>query len=299
MKKITAYLVFSFLVISGAIAQVYNRNNLYFEDYYIFNPAAALSSQNFRATFNTNLSNAGFQDAPQTFGVMLSGPFSEKMGGGLKVSSDTRGAFKNTKVLASYAYKVQFGETGHELRMGLSMGVFSQKFDVSGISAVDMQDKVLQSDYYNKSYFMNEVGFDYQWNDLNVGFSAPYVLQLYNHYIAYATYRYVIPTLTDLELYPILLYQHLPEYKNQLDAGFKAKYKYIWASFLYRTNNDMLASLGVQYNRYRLGYSFGFNNKEFSTVAVGTHEIMFSYDFNLSFTPRKASYNKDKMPWQE
>ncbi|NJK94252.1 MAG: PorP/SprF family type IX secretion system membrane protein [Bacteroidales bacterium] len=299
MKKAITYLIFSILVSAGAYAQVYNRNNLYFEDYYVFNPAATLSSQSFRATLHANLSNAGFQDAPRTFGLMLGGPFSENMAGGLKIASDTRGAFINTKVLASYAYGVKFGETGHKVNMGLSMGVFSQKFDVAGINALDIEDKVLQSDYYNKSYFMNEFGFDYLWNDLKVGFSAPNAIQLYNHYIAYATYRYAIPTLTDLEIYPLLLYQHLPEYKSQLDAGFKAKYKYVWVSFLYRTNNDVLTALGMHVSRYKLAYSFGFNNKEFSTVALGTHEIMFSYDFNLSFTPRKASFDKDKMPWQE
>jgi len=299
MKKITTYIVLSFFLFSAGMAQVYNRNNLYFEDYYIFNPASILSTQNFRATMNTNLSNAGFRDSPKNFNLMLGGQVSDKMGGGVKINSDIRGAFNNTKVLASYAYKIKLGETAHQLSMGLSLGVFSQRFNASDISATDMDDKVLQSDYYNKSYFMNEIGFDYHWNNLNVGLSAPYVLQLYNHYMAYATYQYTIPTFTDLKLYPVLLYQHLPEYKSQLDIGFKSQYKYVWASFLYRTNNDVLAGMGVHYSRYRLGYSFGFNNRVLSTIAMGTHEIMFSYDFNLSFKPRKASYDNEKMPWQE
>ncbi|NBC83333.1 MAG: type IX secretion system membrane protein PorP/SprF [Bacteroidetes bacterium] len=297
MKRTLSYIILSVLLMAGLKAQVFNRNNLYFADYYTLNPAAALSVQNFRATLNSNLSNAGFQEAPKTLGVMLSGALSEKTGIGLKVTTDTRGAFRNNKVLGSYAYKVRLSES--ELNLGLSMGVFTQKFDMAGIDAQDMEDRVLQTDYYNKYYFMNVIGIDYRWNNLNVGVSAPNVLQLYNHYMGYATYKYAIPTLPDLELYPMVLYQHLPEYKSQLDGGIKIQYQYVWASYLYRTNNDMLAALGIRYSRYKLGYSFGWNNKEFSTVALGTHEIVLSYEFNLSFTPRKASYDKNKMPWQE
>ena len=97
----------------------------------------------------------------------------------------------------------------------------------------------------------------------------------------------------------MVLYQYLPELKSQVDAGIKFKYDIVWGSFTYRTNNAILAAVGVHYNNYQLAYSFGFNNSQLTTIGTGTHEIMFSYNFKIDFSSKKASFDKDKMPWQE
>jgi len=280
-------------------AQIFNQYNMYFEDLYTVNPAAANQNDFFRAGLNTNLANTGFYGSPKAMRLFISGPVNDNTGIGLRVVNDSRGAFNTNNVIGSYAYKIKLGSGEHVISMGLSAGVYWQSFDISSIDALFPDDDVLYSEYTNKKYFMNEIGIHYSWKDLNVGFSAPYVLQLYNQYMAYTSYNYAVPGVDGFNILPMVLYQYLPEMKSQVDAGVKFMYDIVWASFSYRTNNAILAAIGVNYNKYNIAYSFGFNNSQLTTIATGTHEIMLSYNFNIDFSSKKASYDKDKMPWQE
>lgn len=301
MRKISLIIILGVWICnsSNIHAQIFNQYNLYFENLYSINPAAANQHDFFMAGLNTNLANAGFSDSPKTIGLFVNGPVGENAGIGIRVINDSRGAFKTNNLIGSYAYKIKLGSGDHVISMGLSAGLYWQNFDLASISVLNPDDQALQPGYHNKKYFINEIGFDYRWNNLNVGFSAPYVLQLYNHYIAYTSYNYEVPGVEKFSIYPMVLYQYLPELKSQLDAGVKFKYDIVWGSFTYRTNNAILAAVGVNYDKYQLAYSFGFNNSLLSTISTGTHEIMFTYNFNMDFSSRKASYDKKKMPWKE
>lgn len=291
-----------FALITRSSAQITNRINLYYEDLYSINPAAAGENNFFNASLNTNLSNTGFEGSPKTMALLLSGPLNENTGIGIQVIRDSRGAFNSNNVVGSYAYNIKFGSEGeHVVNFGLSAGFYWQNFNRGEIDAVDMDDKVLStnSDYYNKRYFVNEVGAMYSWNNLLVSVSAPYLAQFNNHYRAFATYGYQFSNVEDLTIYPQVLYRHLPENVNQLDAGVKFKYDMIWAAVGYRTDNSILSALGVKYRDYRLTYSYNFNNSALTHISKGTHEIMLTYTFNLNFSKKKASYDKKNMPWEE
>ncbi len=302
MKNIKSTYIIGLLLLGMAMAlkaQINTPYNLYFEELYVINPGAAINNDFYSASLMTHLANTGFENAPRTTALSLNGPITAKAGIGLRVINDARGAFSDNSILGSYAYKINLGSEGHLLNLGLSAGIYWQKFDVGTIDAIDMDDPVMEASYYNKKHFMNELGVFYRWNDLRAGVSAPYLAQLGHHYIAYADYHYLIPNLEELELFPMLLYQHLPEKAHQLDASLKVKYKPVWISYTYRTNNNMMFALGAEYKNYRIAYAFELNNDELSHIAAGSHEIMLSYRFNLDLSPKNASYKKDKMPWQE
>ncbi len=300
MKKISILFVLGIFVgNSGLQAQINNVYNLYFEELYIINPAAAAQHDYISADFDVNLSNAGFEGSPKTFGLYINGAFSEKAGAGLRLTNDTRGAFSVYNFTGSYAYKIKLGPDDHFINMGLSIGLYSQKLSVGEIDATDLDDPVLGKTYYSKKHFINEIGVMYVWKDLQAGISAPYIAQLYNHYIGYTSYQYKVPSLEGFEITPVVLYQYLPEGKSQADVTLKLKYKPVWTAVTYRSNNNILFALGALYNKYRLSYSFEFNNKELTNISSSTHEIMVSYNFNLNLTHGQASYKKDKMPWQD
>ena len=280
-------------------AQIYNQPDLYYENLYAISPAAANTDNYFYASLNTNLSNTGFKGAPKTMAFYINGPVNKKTGVGLQMIRDSRGAFISNNILGSYSYKIKFGPTGkHSINLGVSAGIYWQNFDRGEIDAVAMEDKALNSSYYKKSHFINEIGALYSWNNLTVTLSAPNAVQLNNHYEAYAMYKYQVPNMRDLHIYPHVFYRHLPENISQLDAGIRFKYKSVWTSFGYRTDNSFLGALGVYYKKYRLAYSFNYNNSALSNIATGTHEIMFTYNFNLDFLERRGSYNRKKMPWE-
>ncbi len=302
MKKINIIILIVIgLSISGSIqAQIYSNNNLYFADLYSFNPAAAQFKTEMNVALNTNISNAGFEGAPSKVMLMVNGPFSDKVGLGLRLFKDTRGAFNTSSVLASYAYKIKLAPEDNTLALGLSAGIYMQNFDVSEINVLNYNDQnLIDAGDYRKRHFVNEFGALYKWKKLTIGFAAPYVVQLYNHYIGYLSYDYDLPSLVDFTITPMVLLQHLPEGNNQIDGGLKFKYKPAWIAFTYRSNKNFLTGLGFSYNKFDLAYSFEINNKELSNLSGSTHEIMLQYHFNLQFKSRKPSYDKENMPWEE
>jgi len=284
-----------------ANAQVNNQYNLYYEDLYSINPSAIALRSSFSASMNTMLANAGFEGSPTLFNLAVGGGLAGNMGIGTRFHANRQGGFQANSWLASYGYRLKLGESGHFLAMGLSAGIYWQNFNPANIEAVRLDDPVLESSYYRKQHFMNELGITYRWNDLTVGFSAPFVVQLYNHYMGHVSYAYDIPTVEGLAVQPFVLYQYLPEGTSQVDASVKVSYKNLWTAIGYRSNNNVLAALGVHYRNYRLAYSYEFNNQELSHIASSTHEIMFTYDFSLDleFEKKRASYDKEQLPWQE
>jgi|SRR6056297_2558256 len=284
-----------------ANAQVNNQYNLYYEDLYSINPSAIALRSSFSASMNTMISNAGFEGSPTLFNLAVGGGLAGNMGIGTRFHTNRQGGFQANSWLASYGYRLKLGESGHFLAMGLSAGIYWQNFNPANIEAVRLDDPVLESSYYRKQHFMNELGITYRWNDLTVGFSAPFVVQLYNHYMGHVSYAYDIPTVEGLAVQPFVLYQYLPEGTSQVDASVKVSYKNLWTAIGYRSNNNVLAALGVHYRDYRLAYSYEFNNQELSHIASSTHEIMFTYDFSLDleFEKKRASYDKEQLPWQE
>lgn len=302
MKKSIILILFLGMIClaSGLKAQIYNNNNLYYQDLYLINPAASNLDDEFQAGIISNFVNAGYEGAPTRVSLMVSGPFSDKVGVGLRLFNDSRGAFRTNNLVASYAYKIRLSEQDHSLSMGLSAGMYWQNFQVSQINAVQMDDPtLLNADDYNRRHFVNEFGLLYQWKKLMVGFSAPYVVQLYNHYMAHASYTYEFPTVEGFALTPMVLYQYLPEKKSQVDGSLKFSYKPVWAAFTYRSNNNLLTAVGINYQKFELSYNYEINNKELSILSGSTHDIMLKYRFNLSFKSKSASYDKEKMPWQE
>lgn len=299
MKKIFILNIIITITATGLLAQIYNRNNLFYTDLYSLNTAAVHVDTSWSANLYSNFANVGFEGSPNTFSIMAHGPINETTGVGIRVFNDARGAFRTNSFLLSYAHKLRFNEEGHNLSLGLSAGMYMQNFQIGEITAVNMNDPgLLNNDYENKGKFVNEFSALYRNKNLTIGFSAPYVVQLYNHYIGHVSYFYDLPSAEGFSITPMLLYQYLPEGISQLDAIAKFQYKPAWLAFTYRSNNNFLTAVGFQYRKYELAYSFEVNHQPLSAISGSTHEIMLRYHFNIDFTRKKPSYNKDVMPWQ-
>jgi type IX secretion system PorP/SprF family membrane protein len=299
INKYTIWMTALFFIVTIGHAQINQEYGLYQEELYLINPAAINLHNDFCAGINTDLSNTGFANTPKTASIFLDGPIAEKAGIGLRLVHDSRGAFSSNNILGSYSYKINLGSEKHFLNLGLSVGLYWQKVEVGDIVALDMEDEVLNPSYSEKKSFINEFGATYVWNDLLVGVSAPYLAQLYNQYMVFASYKYTVPNVEDFYLQPFVLYQYLPEGKHQADMSLKLIYNIVWAGYGYTTNGNMQASVGVQYLNFDLGYAYKFNNKDFSTIAKSSHEIMLRYHFNVQLKSGKASYSKEKVPWKK
>ena len=51
----------------------------------------------------------------------------------------------------------------------------------------------------------------------------------------------------------------------------------IWVQVGYQTNNTFNAMLGINIENVSIGYGYKLSNKEFNTVATGSHEVTLAY----------------------
>jgi len=290
------------LIVFSVDAQINIKNNLYFDNWYSINPAAIAQNNIYNASLNSNITSNGIEGAPKSYRLFLDGPMGKNAGVGIRIVNDTRGAFTVNNLLGSYAYILRLGTDGeHVINMAISAGVSLERFDTRNINA-EQYDPRLDSETNKKDYFMNEIGFSYSWDNLNVGFVAPYLMQGYGQYIAYSSYRYELPNVDGFEITPILFYQYLPENISQFDMTAKFKYKPVWASFTYRSNGNALLALGAELKGFRFAYAYELNNSTSTDVSGAIHEIMLSYKFNLDFSPKKTKEEakiEDKIYWKE
>lgn len=279
--------------------QIVSNNNLWHQDYYQLSPAFAGFRENFYASLNTNQSHVGFDNALETYRLAISGQTSDKVGIGAKFMYDRRGAFTANSFTGSYSYGIRFGGGQHQLRFGLSAGIYWQDFQVAGLNA-DLMDPVLQDgDELNETAFQADLGAWYSWRDAWVGISAPYLGQLFNHYLAVAGYNYRLLEAPALILYPSVLYQYLPDNTHQVDGTLKVGYEFAWISGTYRSNKNIVAAVGVSAYNFDLCYAYEFNRGDLNIISNTTQEIMLAYRFSFNMPGPRKSFEADKVPWEQ
>jgi type IX secretion system PorP/SprF family membrane protein len=293
-NKNTYPVIIALILFAGSLnGQIYHFNNMFFEEWYSFNPAAAIAQRQTSVALNTNLTGSGIDNAPANYSLTGQTALTEKMGIGVRFNQYNRGYFKTTNFVGSYAYSINVG-SAHTINLGLSFGVNNESFSIANIDVMQTEDPKLQNDNISKKTFINEFGVHYTWNGVNAGFAAPYLFQGYNRYLAYASYNYEIPNIENFAVMPNLLFQYLPEKKGQADIVVKINYDMVWGAFSYRTNKDMVASVGANYLNFGFGYAFGFNQGDISTIVSNNHEILLRYNMN-SGNNKNAS---PKQPWK-
>lgn len=259
-------------------AQLPINHSLYYEDAYLFNPAAIFQDEYFNIRLNTKLSYVGFENAPFTKSIAFKGPVSEKIGLGLSLLNATQGAFVVNELKTSYAYRIIFDEE-HFLSMALTAGLSIYKMDVNQLVADDRDDPfIVNAAYNNKKYFITELGFLYNIKRLQFGVSAPYFFQPdYQHYIAFTSLNFGTKPGDGFSLIPSVLYQYLPSGISQVDMTIKTGFKPVWAAYSFNTSGSMLLGFGFNFKNIKLGYTYEMNNARLANIAKSNQELMLTF----------------------
>ena len=281
MKRISTIIIIMLLSqVYALYAQIPVNHNLYYENVYTINPAGIFQDDYFSASLSSNRSFVGFENAPATNGVYLHGPVSEKVGLGLSVINSKLGIFDLNNFTGSYAYRLKFSED-HYLTMGLSMGLSWQKVDYAQIDAISMDDPMLiGATYSDKKHFINELGFLYQLKGLEIGLSAPYIVQpSYQQFYGYGSYD--IGSKEGLVVTPLIFYQYLPIGASQVDMSLRLRYKPMWTSVTYRSNGNIFLAMGAAFDKFKIAYSYEINNELLARIGQSSQELMVAYTFNF------------------
>jgi type IX secretion system PorP/SprF family membrane protein len=299
-------ILFLCCIASGAShAQNFPVYNSYYVNPFLYNPAEALTE--YTQIFALHRQQwMNIEGAPTvsalTFNTLLN---ESRAGVGGKFSSYKRGLLNTTDVTLSYAYGIPMGQKNW-LFLGLSGGAISNSIDVTKVT--DPNDPAIAN--YLSNNIQPAAGFGALYRSgsgLNVGFSFPQLFP--NVYNSEASFSNTTVSPAD-NVFITIYYKRKVESKivNRKQGGLKRKvktqeaiaplefyfnYKYskfgnsqfeflgklnltqnFWLGGSYRLPYGFTGNLGINTQRFVLGYSYEPNNQPQDGFSQGSHEVI-------------------------
>jgi len=259
------------------------------------NPAGTGNSEDIDLFLLGRMQWIGVDNAPRTCLLNATSYFEKiKSGVGLSLTYDKIGVgHSTTNVKAAYAYQIDLNEN-YILSMGLSAGANFGYFDPW---ANDLRDEeefgsgTFPEDKETKITPDFDLGFEltsFHWlfgvSSTHITNNTSTTFESGRHYYAYA--RGFFPLSGHLDLAPALVYMH----RNKTDVmelsvmGFYNRL--IWGGVTWRpdlhqsTNPSMMVfTLGLEWEKFRFGYSYDLNLGDRNHLPSNTHEILLSVRF--------------------
>ncbi|GAB4279889.1 MAG: hypothetical protein Kow0068_03970 [Marinilabiliales bacterium] len=260
-------------------AQNLTNYNLYTSNNLLYNPAGFIPSEKLVGFANYHSQWLNLSGAPSTQSVGLAYHKFSNMGFGVSLSNYTAGMLNTLTVLAGYGYKINFNDSSNFLNMGVALGVTNDVLKTSMAENIDINDIVLNNNYYNKTLFSSGFGIIYHYQNIETGIALPKLYdhnRLFNQTSGLLTYRYKFKD--DFILMPSVFYNYVRDFQNILDFNLMTKWKEnLWLQLGYRTNNSLLISLGTKFYRYEIAYAYEYNNSKLANVNYGSHELQLLY----------------------
>jgi type IX secretion system PorP/SprF family membrane protein len=222
-----------------------------------------------------------------------------KVGLGGYIFNDNNGIMHRTGLQAAYAYHITMGESGgypNDLSFGLALTAYQFYINTDGL-LYDKNDPLLLA--YDRSVFIPDFNFgtSFTTSRYYVGFAMTNILrgnlvfadtssnkgnQLGNYFL---TGGMKFPLTPDWVLEPSAFIKSSDMvFKSiQLDLTTRIFYKDdYWVGLSYRTNDALIALLGLKYDRFYFAYAFDFTLTEIRQQSFGTHELTLAVKFGES-----------------
>ena len=223
-----------------------------------------------------------------------------KVGLGGYIFNDNNGIMHRTGFSLAYAYHISMGRTEgipNDLSFGLAMTAYQ--------FAVNMDNKVLNNpddpllNSYDRSVFIPDFSFgaSFTTSRYYIGFAMTNLLrgslliadtsknkttQLGNYYL---TGGIKFPLSLDWTIEPSAFIKASDMFfkSAQMDLTARAYYKEdYWAGVSWRTNDAIIAMVGLKYDRFYFAYAFDFTLTDIRTQSFGTHELSLAVKFGES-----------------
>jgi type IX secretion system PorP/SprF family membrane protein len=219
------------------------------------------------------------------------------------VFNDRNGIMSRTGILGAYAYHMQLGQTGgmpNFLSLGLAATVYQYAIDLNGnLLLNDVDDEFLNN--YDRVVFIPDFNFgaSYTTTKFYMGFAMSSLargsLMIGNkgdnkrselgHYFLSGGAKLKFPGLPDWEFEPSALMKSSDMlFKSfQMDITGRVYYKQdYWAGISYRTNDAIIALIGLKYDRFYFAYAFDFALTDIRKQSFGSHELTLAVKFGES-----------------
>lgn len=236
----------------------------------------------------------------------------QNFGIGANFAIDNVGARNNVSGSVYYAYHIPFSkEYEHKLSIGLSAGIFHQRFSFIELQPLVENDPALSVNNNGATAFDMNVGINYQWKGLNIGFSVPQILDsklsfreggktsetkatshLRRHYFLTAGYEIALGKNKNFFLTPQAAMRKVKGLPVQFDGNIMFDWdRKVWVGASFKTANAFkkMASINpfVGFNlkeRLDLTYAFGIDTDGTENRDFGqSHEVMMTVKFGKRF----------------
>lgn len=284
----------------------YTSVNLTVREQWVGIPGAP---QTYAASFQTRLLKNSYISKSQSPRKKRINPTKGgNIGLGGYVFNDINGIVRRTGMLGAYAYHIEVGKRGSTpsfISLGLAATLYQYGIDINGDLMNSLRDKndqlLLQ---YDSQVFIPDFNFGttFTTEKFYVGFamtslsrgallfsnSADNNRSELGHYFLTGGMRIYFPGHRDWELQPSILLKSSDMVLKSLQMDLTARVYYkndYWAGLSYRTNDAIIAMVGLKYELCYFAYAFDFTLTDFRNKTYGTHEITLAYKFGNS--PRR------------
>ena len=289
MKKFLTLSVV-FLCSAGAFAQQSLFYNHYFINPSLYNPSYIAPEGYSTLYLNYRKQWIGIEGAPTTYTLNLHLPLNHKAGLAVTAFQDEAGLLTTTSGMVGFSYSVYFGKRVTDLNrltFGLAAGVTNSR--IKSDENTDPNDPVLGN---NTSALDGQVGINYQYNRLKIGFAIPRIFDPYTTSEksfntggieqidnTISSISYTIPIGGRFAFEPWFTYR---TYHN-LDAQFEALGvfkvdKLLWIGGSYRQDYGAAAFLGLSIkDKLKVGYAYEFATDQSDKLGNGSHEAQIVF----------------------
>jgi type IX secretion system PorP/SprF family membrane protein len=223
-----------------------------------------------------------------------------KVGLGGYIFNDNNGIMHRTGISLDYAYHIPMGRTGgipNDLSFGLAMTAYQFAVNTTGAILSRQDDPLLNS--YDRSVFIPDFSFGASFTTTKyyVGFAMSNLLrgslliadtsstkrnELGNYFL---TGGIKFPLTPDWILEPSALIKASDMLLKSIQMDLTARVYYkedYWVGLSWRTNDAIIALMGLKYDRFYFAYAFDFTLTDIRKQSFGTHELSLAVKFGES-----------------
>jgi|YNPMSStandDraft_1061717.scaffolds.fasta_scaffold00449_6 type IX secretion system PorP/SprF family membrane protein len=296
MKTKSTYLFLSCILSLSLKAQQIPSLSLFMENTYLINPAAAGSNQASPISLHYKRWWSGFNESPTMQAITGHTPISGNVGLGAKFFNYSTGPISKLGIEGTYSYHFKVGSSS-KIALGLSAQLYQFYLNKNLLKLEEDNDQAII--YSSDKIISPDAAFGAYFYDDNY-FAGISVYQLINrkvhlmnndnlenrqvrHYFLTGGYRFDINENFSLE--PSVLVKFIETGIGQLDINVKSLIKqFLWYGISYRTSEAISVNLGIKKSPIIFGYSYDILLSDIRKHSVGSHELLFIYQFNKSKT---------------
>lgn len=307
-------------VATGIWAQTDAQFSQYYETTTFYNPASTGDTDSLRLRGGSRLQWVGIENAPQTFIVTADMPIKlgkKRIGVGLVGEGESLGLYSSLNLGAQVSYKMR--KFGGELSVGLTVGMYDQKFKGSDVYIPDNDDYHQSSDDAIPTRDIHGTALDlalglwYKRKNLWAGLSATHLTspvitmrtegtgdgqQSYNYEFQAKRTLYFMAggnirlKNTLFELMPSMMVKSDFTFTTG-EATLRAKYnRFLIFGLGYRYQDAVYATVGVEIKNFYVGYAYDYATSAIAKASSGSHEVFLGYSMKLDLSDKNKNKHK-------